>query len=80
MIELEHSLGLNGLPTAKCAEHGLVLRPEASAARATLVVTWSCPICKAEEWMRREGSSSRSANSNQDGRPQEGTNASRGGR
>ena len=48
MIELEHSLGLKGLPTAKCTEHGLVLRPEPVGARATLTVTWCCPICTAE--------------------------------
>lgn len=48
MIELEHSLGLKGLPTAKCTEHGLVLRPEPVSAHATLTVTWSCPICTAE--------------------------------
>ncbi|PYT73131.1 MAG: hypothetical protein DMG39_07430 [Acidobacteria bacterium] len=49
MIELEHSLGLNGLPTAKCTEHGLVLRPEPVRAHTTLTVIWCCPICKAEE-------------------------------
>lgn len=49
MIELEHSLGLKGLPTAKCTEHGLVLRPEPVSAPATLTVTWSCPICTAKE-------------------------------
>jgi hypothetical protein len=48
MIELEHSLGLKGLPTAKCTKHGLVLRPEPVSEHATLTVTWSCPICRAE--------------------------------
>jgi len=48
MIELEHRLGLKGLPTAKCTEHGLVLRPEPVSACATLTVIWSCPICTAE--------------------------------
>jgi hypothetical protein len=48
MIELEHRLGLKGLPTAKCTDHGLVLRPEPVSANATLTVTWSCPICTAE--------------------------------
>jgi len=36
MIELEHRLGLKGLPTAKCTDHGLVLRPEPVSANATL--------------------------------------------
>ena len=50
-IELEHSLDWKGLPTAKCTEHGLVLRPEPVSTHATLTVTWSCPICTAEESM-----------------------------
>jgi hypothetical protein len=49
MIELEHDLGLKGLPTAKCTEHGLVLRAEPASAHGILTVTWSCPICKAQE-------------------------------
>lgn len=60
MIELEHSLGLKGLPTAKCTAHGLVLRPEPFSAHATLTVTWSCPICTAEESMPVKDSSKRS--------------------
>ena len=59
MVELEHSLGLKGLPTAKCTEHGLVLRPEPVSAHATLTVTWSCPICTAEESMSLKDSSKR---------------------
>ncbi len=60
MIELEHRLGLKGLPTAKCTEHVLVLRPEPVSAHATLTVAWSCPICTAEESMPLKDSSKRS--------------------
>jgi hypothetical protein len=55
MIELDDSSGLKGLPTAKCTEHGLVLRPEPVSAHPTLTVTWSCPICTAEESISLKG-------------------------
>lgn len=60
MIELEHRLGLKGLPTAKCSEHDLVLRPEPVSGNATLTVTWSCPICTAEDLTPLKKTSKRS--------------------
>ena len=52
MIELDHGIGLRGLPTARCATHNLVLQAESFNEHGTLKLIWSCPICEAEEQMK----------------------------
>jgi hypothetical protein len=54
MIELDQCLGLNGLPTARCATHNLVLQAQPSIEDGALKLIWSCPICEAEEQMQSE--------------------------
>ena len=56
MIELDHGIGLRGLPTARCTTHNLVLQAEFSSENGTLKLIWSCPICEAEEQMQSERS------------------------
>lgn len=38
MVELDYGLGLNGLPTAKCATHNLVLQAEPFSEDGTLTL------------------------------------------
>lgn len=54
MIELDHGIGLRGLPTAKCSTHNLVLQAESSSEHGSLKLVWSCPICDAEQQMQSE--------------------------
>ena len=52
MIELDHGIGLKGLPTARCVTHNLVLQAESFSEHGTLKLIWSCPICEAEDQMK----------------------------
>jgi len=57
-IELDHpGVQGQGLPTARCTKHGVGFGPETSRPPGTLIVTWTCPVCKEE--MKTQDSANR---------------------
>jgi hypothetical protein len=49
MLELNHPLNLQGLPTAKCSKHGNIAAPVPTRSPGKLTVVWTCPMCEDED-------------------------------
>jgi hypothetical protein len=49
MLELNHPLNFQGLPTANCKKHGHIAAPERIEARGKLTIVWTCPMCEDED-------------------------------
>jgi hypothetical protein len=49
MLELNHPLNFQGLPTAKCVKHGHIAAPVRTEAQGKLTIVWACPMCEDED-------------------------------
>jgi hypothetical protein len=49
MLELNHPLNFQGLPTATCKKHGHIAAPKPTEAPGKLTIVWTCPMCEDED-------------------------------
>ena len=49
MLELNHPLNFQGLPTATCKKHGHIAAPVRTEEPGKLTIVWVCPMCEDED-------------------------------